>query len=105
MGWEPTVTYQTGADGRVVSSRTESEWTHDEQGKMLALAHYETVDKCPVCGGPKAECQDPDNEMRYTSSPPIRCFYRTAVSQEQKQWHADERRFPEALIPQIRLKD
>lgn len=105
MGWEPTVVYQTGADGRVVSSRAESEWTPDEQGKMLALLHYELAEKCPVCGGPKAECQDPDNETRYTSEPPVRCFYRTAVTREQEQWRNDERRIPEALIPQVRLKE
>lgn len=71
---------------------------------MIALTHYEAVEKCPVCGGPKSECQDPANEMRYTSSPPVRCFYRTALSRELDQWRTDDRKHPEALIPQIDLR-
>lgn len=104
MGWEPTTTYQTGPGGVVLSSTPESEWSEDEQGKMLALAHYEAVEKCPICGGPKSECQDPANETRYTADLPVRCFYRTAVSREHDQWRADDRPRTEALIPQVRLR-
>lgn len=105
MGWEPVTTYQAGADGRLISSSPEPEWSIDEQGKMLALAYYDAAEKCPVCGGPRSECQDPDNEMRYTADPPVRCFYQTAISREVDQWRSDDRRHTQALIPQVKLRE
>lgn len=105
MGWEPVTTYQTGMNGALLSSSPESEWTLEEQGKMLALVHYEAAEKCPICGGPKSECQDPANETRYTATPPVRCFYSTAVSREREQWRNDDRPRQEALIPQVSLRE
>ncbi|MGJ9405259.1 hypothetical protein ACHABQ_02905 [Nesterenkonia aurantiaca] len=105
MGWEPTTTHQTDHEGRLLSSQPEPEWTEGEQGKMLALSYYEAAEKCPVCGGPKEECQDPDNENRYTAEPPVRCFYQTAVSREVDQWRTDDRRHTQALIPQVKLRE
>lgn len=104
MGWEPVTTYQSDHEGRLLSSSPEPEWTPDEQGKILALVHYEAAEKCSVCGGPKSECQDPSSESRYTADPPIRCHYRTAVSREMEQWRSDDRSRTEALIPQVKLR-
>lgn len=71
----------------------------------MALAYYEAAEKCPVCGGPRSECQNPENEMRYSADPPVRCFYQTTVSREVDQWRSDDRRQTQALIPQVKLRD
>jgi len=67
---------------------------------MLALARWEATELCPRCGGPKELCQAPD--ARYTADLPIRCAATDAAAREQEQWRKDDRKYPEALIPQIR---
>ena len=36
--------------------------------------------KCPACGGPKAECQDPDNQHAYVAT--FKRCYRTRAIEE-----------------------
>ena len=87
----------------LVSSRSEAEWSDDERAKVLAYRRWELVDRCPKCGGPKAECQDPENMGRYKADLPIRCAYYDALIVEMDQWGKDKRPRAEALIPRISL--
>jgi hypothetical protein len=89
-----------------VSSRPEVEWDEVEQTWMLALQYYRDG-LCPACGRPVDVCQNPDNEMKWTSPPPVRCHATTAVRERQdaqtsgkvKPRHAD------ALLYRAELKD
>jgi len=52
---------------------------------MRALAQWRD-DLCPLCGGPRSECQDPGAEFRYVGSAPTRCHRRTAILRAQDDW-------------------
>lgn len=43
---------------------------------------------CPVCGGPKAECQDPDNQHAYDVTL-ARCFKTRAVDAAKRKRESD----------------
>jgi hypothetical protein len=39
---------------------------------------------CPVCNGPRWECQEPKNAGRFIPQPPVRCNRATAIQEQQK---------------------
>jgi hypothetical protein len=59
----------------------EPEWDEQTRSLVLELAR---LDLCPVCGGPAEECQNPENQDRYTVPDPIRCHRQTAILRKQK---------------------
>lgn len=78
----------------------EPEWDDDSRDAMLALAAWEES-LCPLCGGPRDQCQDPEAEWRFKGVPPTRCHRTDAVSRfregaeharpEALLWHAEEK--------------
>ena len=101
LGWEPVTRYRYDDHGRVTDSWREPEWSPPEREKMLALAFWDAVYRCPVCGGPKAECQSPESEKKLNMfGPPVRCHRKTGILRETEKWREDKRQYPEALIPQ-----
>lgn len=79
-------------------------WDEGEQDKMLALKVYEDTMLCPLCGGPKSECLNPDNETRYRVDPPTRCHRTTAQLRFMKgdgQW--EKREYNQALLVHTHL--
>lgn len=76
-----------------------SEWSEGEQDKMLALKLYEDTMLCPLCGGPKSECLNPENEMAFKVDPPTRCHKTTSIMRYMEgdgQW--DKRPHNRALL-------
>lgn len=63
--------------GRVISSVAEPEWDDAEQTVMLALSEYR-AGLCPLCGGPRDVCTNPENELKFKGGLPIRCHATTA---------------------------
>jgi hypothetical protein len=66
---------------------------------MLALEAAEvkarndaTEQRCPVCGGLKAECQDPDNQHAWTGDLPTVCYRRAAQGRVMEQYKDDTAR-------------
>lgn len=60
------------------------QWAEDDRAWILAatiaeqhLEQAHTDATCPVCGGPRDECQDPANQFAFETST-VRCF-RTAA--------------------------
>ena len=94
-GWEPTTHYEHDADGRLVSSTPEPEWSEDDRAWMLALAYYRAT-RCPVHGGDIAECTSEDAEGAYEVPPPTRCHVATALLQAQAGYA--ETKHPGALL-------
>ena len=68
---------------------TMSQWDDlDEHDRAWALGadvaeSEESALRCPACGGPKAECQDPDNQHAYTVTF-RRCYRQAAVAAAQR---------------------
>lgn len=48
-----------------------------------ALEAKAAAEKCPSCGGPKSECQDPDNQHAFVPDL-TRCYRTRAVQDAQK---------------------
>lgn len=92
------------AAGRVVASRPEPEWDEEQRDLVMGLSLWEGAYLCPVCGGPKAECQAPEAEMRYKKGELVRCHRATAQLRESKAIREDGREFPEALISGVRYE-
>ena len=105
LGWEPVTTYETDEGGRLLSSRTESEWDEVEQSWMLALQFYRDG-LCPKCGGPVDECRGVENEFRYVVDPPERCHKTTAVHTASESYRKNDKvPVPDALVYGLREKD
>ena len=57
----------------------------------MAEAEVEAVEKaatCPSCGGPKAECQDPDNQHAFVVTAG-RCYRTRALMEAQRARRGD----------------
>ena len=71
-----------------------SQWDAlDEHDRAWALAAdvaavEDDALKCPACGGPKSECQDPDNQHAYVVS--LRRCYRTRAVQDAMKKRKDD---------------
>lgn len=80
-----------------MASRPEVEWDETERGWMLGLERYrETL--CPLCGGPRDECQSPEAENAYEGSLPIRCHKTTAMRRTQDARKDNKAEHPDALL-------
>lgn len=92
-GWTPTTEitheYDEGT-GRLVRSLqwTESEWSAQEQGWMLAYAEYEST-RCGGCGGDSEETFHNDSQFAYDVGPPHRCHRCTAIAKAADQYAKD----------------
>lgn len=62
---------------------------------MLALSTYEDEQICPVCGGPKAICQNPANDGRFDVPDPNRCFVASAIADKREKYSGAK--YPQAL--------
>ena len=89
-----------------MSSRPEIEWDDTEQTWMLALQFYRDG-LCPACGRPVSVCQDPANEGKFVSPPPVRCHATTALSERQEAQTGGKvkPRHPNALLYSAELKE
>lgn len=67
----------------MVASRPEVEWDDNERGWMVALAEWRST-LCPLCHGPREECEAFENENAYTVPPPSRCHKTTALLRAQE---------------------
>jgi len=105
--------YERGVHVRTIVSR-ESEWNHEQQAWLLALAVYREG-LCRRCGGElhetSSEALNPDNRWSgthiYKSKPPKRCHRCTALMASEKAFHATDKdgeyitHHPGALIHQV----
>lgn len=91
--------YEYDDAGRLLRtvSQAEPEWDEQEQAWALALASYEEDETCPVCGGPKAICQAPENDGRFQVPPPTRCFVATAIA-DAREPYGKNAKHPQALM-------
>lgn len=82
---------QTRSEARAARSlgKTMTEWDelddYDRSWAMAAEASagLDSLDRCEACGGPKAECQDPDNQHAYEVEF-RRCFRSQAIREAEK---------------------
>ncbi|HZL06774.1 MAG TPA: hypothetical protein VFE45_15395 [Coriobacteriia bacterium] len=72
---------------------------------MLALAQWRDEDLCPLCGWPKAICQDQATEGRVTVPPPTRCHITTAMHAAQKAYGDSPGARPDGLVWGAGVKD
>jgi hypothetical protein len=79
----------------------EPEW--DEATRDLALA-LDSVDMCPICGGPSYLCQDPQRQDDWQAADPIRCHAQTARLQRAKNVTEETNPHTSALIWPVRLR-
>jgi len=86
-GWSPTrTTTHFDADGNMTGRSEhwiEPQWDEQSRAEMLALAVLE-AQECPLCGGPRSECQAPDADDAYIAES-VRCAKATAVAIAQEQ--------------------
>lgn len=68
---------------------TEPEWDESSRSWAMALGEYEDFQTCPRCGLPKDVCQAAENEGRFETEPPIRCFAATALHNFAKNYEDD----------------
>ena len=82
---------------------TMSQWDDlDEHDRAWALGadvaeSEESALRCPACGGPKSECQDPDNQHAYKVE--FRRCYRTAAVVEAQRKRTDH----DGVLPWVTL--
>jgi hypothetical protein len=97
-GWSPertTVHYDAAGNitGRSVHW-CEPVWDEQSRAEMIAMAVWE-AQQCPLCGGPRAECQSAEADDAYDAVP-VRCHKSTAVGQAQRRYEDSPQ--PHALL-------
>jgi len=104
FGWEPTETHERfDADGNLIERTVitrEPEWDDETRDWALALTAAED-NQCPVCGGPRDECTDPNNEFKWVGIGPYRCHRGTASATHQANFFGQGKqqpRYAEALL-------
>lgn len=81
----------------MVASRPEVEWDETERGWMIALVRYRQT-LCPLCGGPRDECQSAEAENAYEGTLPVRCHKTTAMKRAQESRKDSPGEHPDALL-------
>ncbi len=71
---------------------------------MLALQAWRDEHICPLCGWPKAVCQDPAREFDTEVPAPTRCHITTALRRAQKAYGEQQGANPEGLLWAAQLK-
>ena len=96
LGREPAVRHIV-ANGLVVRSEPEPEWTDDDRDAALALQAWE-ADLCPGCRQPLAETTLPEREDLYVPGPAIRC-HRCTASERGAERYKDSPQRSALMIP------